>query len=72
MKETPKKTKLALLRSLLEGLAGYTCMCAVPLTSSRRIAERAGRIAARSGRIPARSRFRPIPCGGARPPEKKQ
>lgn len=71
MKETPKKAKPALLRALLEGLAGYACVCAVPLTPPRGIAERAGRIAARGGRILARSRSHTIPSGGTSP-EKKQ
>lgn len=55
MKETRKKAKLALSRSILEGLAGYACMCPVPLSSSRSMLERVGRIAARNGRILARA-----------------
>lgn len=55
MKETRKKAKPALLRSILEGLAGYACVCSVPLTPPRGIAERAGRIAARNGRMLVRA-----------------
>lgn len=54
MKVTRKKAKPVLSRSILEGLAGYACMCPVPLSSSRSMAERAGRIAARNGRVLAR------------------